>query len=136
MDALKQDIKLRGVSLDETEWRCINKRLLDCTFPKGSVILSQARVADHWLFLKRGIVASEQSNQDGNALIARFFEAGHFCSNLTSVWGRQLASDNLVAITNVEGCSSARQLVSRTISAGQRFWRVSAQKGHGDNYVR
>ena len=89
IEALKKDVQRCGCSLDAAEWHRLSKEFQKCAFLKGDVILSQARVADQWLFLSSGIVASEQSNPDGNSLIARFFEAGHLCSNLTSAWRRE-----------------------------------------------
>lgn len=102
-EVLKQDIQRCGCTLEPAEWHRLSKELVNCAFQKGDVIQSQARVADHWLFVASGIVASEQSTPDGNNLIARFFEAGHLCSNPTSAWHRELGSDDLIAITNVEG---------------------------------
>lgn len=100
---LRHDVERQGLKLDEADWERLTSGFKTCTYDMGEVIISSAHIADRWLFLTEGIVASEQATQGGDALIARFFEPGQFCSNLTSAWSRQLASDELIAITDVEG---------------------------------
>ncbi|MEO0326956.1 MAG: hypothetical protein AAF217_00020 [Pseudomonadota bacterium] len=121
IDALRQDVELHGVTISEAEWRSLCKDFSCCAYPQGDVIIDQARVADRWLFLTKGIAASEQTTTDGDALIARFFEKGHFCSNLTSAWGRQIASDELIAITNIEGVILPNALFREQYLRGNAF---------------
>lgn len=103
IDAFLNDIGLYGVALGPDTWRDLSKDFVGCAYAKGDVILSSARVADRWLFLTRGIAASEQTTPEGQALIARFFEPGQICTNITSAWSRRPGSDDLIAITDVEG---------------------------------
>lgn len=121
IQVLKKDIELYGVSMDDTDWSEIQKASIECSFPMGDVILSRVRVADRWLFLTRGIAASEQSTLGGDALIGRFFEAGHLCANLTSAWAQQLGTDDLVAITNVEGVVLPHHLFREQYLRGNGF---------------
>ncbi|MEO1457682.1 MAG: hypothetical protein AAFV49_08970 [Pseudomonadota bacterium] len=103
MDALERDIGALGIAIAPGEWAALRADLAEAAFPAGAVISSQARISEHWVFLSAGIAASEQAAPDGTATIARFFEAGQFCANLTSVWHRTIASDDLLAITDVAG---------------------------------
>ena len=100
---LRQDMERLDRVLCDGEWGKLSRDFTTCTYAMGDTILSSARIADRWIFLTEGVVASEQATQGGDALIARFFEPGQFCSNLTSAWTRQLASDELIAVTDVEG---------------------------------
>jgi len=103
LSALREDMERYGIALPEDRWAELTTQVSEQTFGEGDVIMSSARVADHWLFVSQGIVASEQTTQDGDALIARFFEPGQICSNISSAWRRALSSDTLIAVTQVEG---------------------------------
>ena len=102
-DHLRKDIEQSGLFISDDAWLHLSKDLTEFSGTLGEVILSSTRIADRWLFLTEGIVASEQPTIDGDALIARFFEPGQFCSNLTSAWSRKLAFDELIAISDVKG---------------------------------
>lgn len=102
-ERLRRDIERTGLPLNDDEWRVISRDFNACAYSMGDIILSSTRVADRWFFLSEGTVASQQSTPKGDALIARFFEPGQFCTNLTSAWSRKHSLDELIAITNVEG---------------------------------
>lgn len=101
--ALAADVAAHGVELDDDAWRRVRARLSTFEADKKTVIFRQTDIADHWLFLTRGVAASEQTAADGSTSIARFFEPGQICANLTSVWRQELVADDLVAITKVTG---------------------------------
>lgn len=101
--SLQRDIRHSGVAIDLTEWDQIVLRCKFVHVSAGDKIQNQARVADSWIYLSDGIAASEQSWLDGGSTIARFFEPGSICANLTSAWTRDIASDDLVAVTEVTG---------------------------------
>ena len=103
LTALEEDIRERNISIPPTEWDAIRKQLYEVVFSAKEFILSQKSIADRWFFVSNGVVASEQVSSEGHASIARFFEGGQFCTNLTSVWSGRIASDDLIAITDVEG---------------------------------
>lgn len=62
---------------------------------------SQTSIAERWLFVCSGIAASRQTHTDGEVTIARFFEQGQLCANLTSAWTQQFAADDLIAMTDL-----------------------------------
>ncbi|MEM9330825.1 MAG: hypothetical protein AAGA53_05835 [Pseudomonadota bacterium] len=101
--ALEKDIHRHGVALNAQEWDHIVQRCKYVHVRAGDKIQNQAHVADCWIFLSDGIAASEQSWLDGASTIARFFEPGDICANLTSVWKRDIATDDLLAVTDVSG---------------------------------
>ncbi|MEM9145542.1 MAG: hypothetical protein AAGC57_05030 [Pseudomonadota bacterium] len=105
IDVLQRDVARSGVALSESDRTVIRDRLKDFGAAAGETVQAQTRVADQWLFLTEGIMASEQTWPDGSTSIARFFETGHICANLTSAWTRELAADELIAITDVVGLS-------------------------------
>ncbi|MEM6384482.1 MAG: hypothetical protein AAF739_17580 [Pseudomonadota bacterium] len=88
---------------DPNEWARITQGCTSVRVPAGDIIQSQARVADSWVFLSDGIAASQQTWTTGMSTIARFFEPGSICANFTSVWTRDIASDDLIASTDVVG---------------------------------
>ncbi|MEM7776028.1 MAG: cyclic nucleotide-binding domain-containing protein [Pseudomonadota bacterium] len=103
LELLEQNIAEKGLAIPAEEWQRLRADLSEITYAAGAVIFSIADVSYGWFFLSSGIAASEQVSPDGEASIARFFEARQFCANLTSTWRQELAPDNLVAITDVEG---------------------------------
>ena len=100
---LHQDIRDRAGQDALDDWHRIKPKLTECAHPAKAVIMSAAHLADRMVFVSDGIVASEQVYPDAAAGIARFFERGHFCTNLTSAWRRDLGDDTLVAITAMQG---------------------------------
>lgn len=112
-----------GISLDFEAWPSIRKRLGEISCVSGELILTQSRVADRWIFLTDGIAASEQTWDDGTSSIARFFEQGDFCTNLTSAWTGEIASDDLLAITDVEGVSVPDDILRHEYLYGGAFGR-------------
>ncbi|MEL6201042.1 MAG: cyclic nucleotide-binding domain-containing protein [Pseudomonadota bacterium] len=101
INLLKADIQRLEVAIDPITWEWIVQRCKYLQIKAGDKIQNQARVADSWIFLSQGVAASEQTDHDGVSTIARFFEPGDFCANLTSAWTRDIASDDLIALTDV-----------------------------------
>ncbi|WP_422021855.1 Crp/Fnr family transcriptional regulator [Roseibium sp.] len=120
-DSLKRDIQRFGVTLDVNEWDQINQRCKFIQFRAGDKIQNQARVADSWIYISDGIAASEQSWRDGTSTIARFFEAGNICANMTSVWIRDISADDLVALTEVSGLAIPDDIFRREYLEGGAF---------------
>ena len=100
---LDADMQRLGVAVDADTQREVARRALPVHVAPGETIQNQARVAQAWVFVSDGIAASEQSWSDGATTIARFFEAGSFCANFTSLWTRDIAADDLRAVTHVTG---------------------------------
>ncbi|MEM6833852.1 MAG: hypothetical protein AAGA36_08065 [Pseudomonadota bacterium] len=119
--SLEDDIQRLGVTLDLVTWEGIAQRYRDVQIRAGDKIQSQARVANSWIFLSKGIAASEQTDLDGVSTVARFFEPGDICVNLTSAWTRDIASDDLVALTNVEGIAIPDAIFRREYLEGEGF---------------
>lgn len=118
---LESDIRRLGVDIDAREWDDIRRRISNVHVPSGRKIQNQARVADVWIFLTGGIAASEQTWSDGTTTIARFFEAGHICANFTSAWTQDIASDDLIAMTDVSGVAIPDDIFRREYLQGVRF---------------
>ena len=119
--SLKDDIKRLGVSIDLVTWERIVQRCKSVQIKAGDTIQNQARIADNWIFLSDGVAASEQTDHDGASTVARFFEPGDFCANLTSVWTRDVASDDLVALTDVVGIAIPDDVFRREYLEGGFF---------------
>lgn len=119
--SLEGDIQRLNVSIDLITWERIVQRCKSVQINAGDKIQNQARVADSWIFLSKGIAASEQTDRDGVSTIARFFEPGDFCTNLTSAWTRDIASDDLVALTNVDGIEIPDEVFRREYLEGGFF---------------
>ena len=118
---LEDDIQRLGVTVDLQQWDQIRQRCRLLHIPSGDKIQNQARVADSWFFLSAGIAASEQTWLDGAPRIARFFEPGDICANLTSAWTRDIGSDDLVAVTDVAGIAIPNTVFRREYLEGGFF---------------
>lgn len=119
--SLEGDIQRLGVTLDLNEWDQIGQRCKFVHIPAGDKIQNQARVADSWVYLSEGVAASEQTWLDGTSMIARFFEPGNICANLTSAWTREFASDDLIAVTDVAGIAIPNNIFRREYLQGGFF---------------
>ncbi|MEL6365541.1 MAG: cyclic nucleotide-binding domain-containing protein [Pseudomonadota bacterium] len=103
LEILAEDMRANGVNPDEalcsnSKQKCSIKRVRT-----GTCLYSQHHIGEGWLFLTNGVAASRQTHPDGGWSIARFFERGQFCANLTSAWTKEYTPDDLVAITDIEG---------------------------------
>lgn len=121
LSSLEDDIQLLDVALDLREWDQIRQRCKFISVKAGDKIQNQARVADSWVYLSDGVAASEQTWLDGASTIARFFEPGSICANLSSAWTRDIASDDLVAITDVSGVAIPDAIFRREYLHGGFF---------------
>ena len=119
--SLESDIERFGVALDLSELEQIGRRCKFVHVLAGDKIQNQARVADSWIYLTDGIAASEQTWLDGTSTIARFFEPGDICANFTSAWTRDIASDDLVAVTDVGGVTIPNDIFRREYLEGGFF---------------
>lgn len=119
--SLEDDVRSLAVSVDLNEWDHIRQRCKFVKIPAGDKIQNQARVADSWIFLSDGVAASEQTWLDGTSTIARFFEPGNICANVTSAWTQDFASDDLVALTDVTGVTIPDEIFRREYLEGGFF---------------
>jgi len=121
LERLKGDLKAFGVELDANDWQNIRRQALEVSVPAGDKIQNQSRVAASWIFLSSGIAASEQTWSNGTTTIARFFEPGHICANLTSVWTQDIASEDLIALTEISGLALPDSFFRHEYLEGGRF---------------
>lgn len=99
----RRDVVMRGHQLSDAEWTRLCANLEPVSVRRGAVLLDSALVTQHLFFVCDGIAASIQTTQDGDEQIARFFERGHVCSNLTSAWHQQVSADTLIAMSDFTG---------------------------------
>lgn len=121
LSALEADIRSFRIELLSEDWAPLRPRFSEIEVSAGTNIQTQARVAETWVFLTSGIAASEQTWGDGTHSIARFFERGDFCANITSIWTQTIASDDLRAITNVTGISLPNEVFEKEYMTGGPF---------------
>ncbi|MEM1287762.1 MAG: cyclic nucleotide-binding domain-containing protein [Pseudomonadota bacterium] len=107
--------------IDLIPWERIVQTCKRVQIKAGDKIQNQARVADSWIFLSEGVAASEQTDHDGDPTIARFFEPGDICANITSAWTRDVAADDLVALTEVVGVAIPDQVFRQEYLEGGFF---------------
>ena len=101
----KDHVAKRGYHLSDAAWTSISPQLKPVFAARGEVLLDSAQVTQHLYFVCDGVAASIQNTPDGDQQIARFFERGHLCSNLTSAWHQEVSSDTLVAVSDFAGVS-------------------------------
>lgn len=103
MTHFKRHVISRGYELDEQDWEGVSQGAKAIEAKRGDIIMDSATVADHLYFVCDGIAASIQLTPDGETPIARFFEPGQVCTNLTSAWNKTVSADQLVAMTEFTG---------------------------------
>jgi len=121
IETLKVDIESQGVELDSRAWSSLCQSFTETRTDAGDCIYTQNHIGNHWLFLTEGVAASRQSNIDGSLSIARFFETGDFCANLTSTWKKDYSSDDLVALTDVAGVEIPDRVFRHEFLNGDAF---------------
>ncbi|MEM9574930.1 MAG: cyclic nucleotide-binding domain-containing protein [Pseudomonadota bacterium] len=99
----RQHILSKGITLNDAEWEVVERDLKPIRLKRGEVIIDSAMVTEHLFFVCNGIAASIQTTRDGESQIARFFEHGQLCTNLTSAWNKSVSEDQLVALTDFSG---------------------------------
>ena len=101
MIELKNEVSNYGVLVSDEEWKDLSFFIKRRTAKKRAVIFKQTEICNHVIMLVKGITASVFS-YDGKEVITRFFQEGNFSSNIVSAEGKKLASDSLIAITDIE----------------------------------
>ena len=94
-------VRARGHELNEAQWQDAERLFAPVALKRGSVLLDSAVIADDLFFVCDGVAASVQTSCDGDTQIARFFERGQLCSNITSAWQRTVSEDELIAMTDL-----------------------------------
>lgn len=89
--------------LTDEDWDAVHQELKPISLKRGQVIIDSARVTEQLFFVCKGIAASIQTTSDGDTQIARFFERGQLCTNLTSAWNKSVSEDQLLALTDFSG---------------------------------
>ncbi|NOU62127.1 Crp/Fnr family transcriptional regulator [Marinifilum caeruleilacunae] len=101
MIELKKEILNYGISNSDEEWKYLSTFVYKKTAKKRAVIFQQTEPCKYVIFIVRGITASVYS-YDGKEVITRFFQKGNFSSNIVSAEEKSIASDSLIAITDIE----------------------------------
>ncbi|MEM0934566.1 MAG: hypothetical protein AAF865_16670 [Pseudomonadota bacterium] len=120
---LKTDLACYDCRLSAAEWAAVAEKAASVHFPARSVIYDHKLVGDRWLLLCSGVAASRQTHESGRWSIARFFEAGQFCGNLTSTWEQTPAADDLLAISEVVGIEFPHGMFKAEYLEGGAFGR-------------
>ena len=103
IEAFKKHIISRGYEVVDDDWGLLSKRLKPIITLRSDVLLHCTSVTQELIFVCEGIAASVQTVADGDTQIARFFEKGQLCSNITSAWHQLISDDELVAMTDFVG---------------------------------
>lgn len=101
MRALKKEVSDYGVTIPDEEWEKMSSFIVKKFSRKKEVIFPQTETCKNVIFLIKGITASVY-NYEGKELITRFFKDGNFSTNILSAVSKDIASDYLIAITDVE----------------------------------
>ncbi|MEL6557081.1 MAG: hypothetical protein AAFQ94_02790 [Bacteroidota bacterium] len=101
MEDFKKEILNYGISIPEDEWDYILDIAERKTAKKKEVIFSQTELCNHVIYLISGITATIYYYDD-KEVVTRFFQTGNFNTNIVSAESGSMASDALVAITDIE----------------------------------
>lgn len=102
---IEADIQKHNVHVSQEEWNHCISFFTEKKYRKKSRIFSQTDLCEEVLFIADGIASSEYVFEDGKSIISRFFVENNLCSNIVSATTKQLASDNIVAITSINAIS-------------------------------
>ncbi|MEO1027530.1 MAG: hypothetical protein AAFX02_00595 [Pseudomonadota bacterium] len=105
VNTFRNDLYSRGHFLSDGDWSNAAKHFKPVRARRGEILLDNAIIAETLIFVCKGVAASIQTTFDGDRQIARFFENGQLCSNVTSAWNGALSEDELVAMSEFSGIS-------------------------------
>ncbi|MEL7023050.1 MAG: cyclic nucleotide-binding domain-containing protein [Pseudomonadota bacterium] len=128
---LWRDIERVGVALSDGQWSSLCDQAQVVRFQRDAVLDQATDIAERWLFICDGVVASRQTHSDGETTIARFFEPGQICANLTSAWKQIYAADDLIAMTEVKAVDIPDPLFRHELLDGDalgRYFRLKAME--------
>ncbi|MEM6265248.1 MAG: cyclic nucleotide-binding domain-containing protein [Bacteroidota bacterium] len=101
MIEIKQEINSYGVAVSEEELHHLSSLIELKTAKKKDIIFRQTEPCNHVIYLIDGITASIYTYKN-KEVITRFFQKGNFSTNIVSAVSQRVASDYLIAITNIE----------------------------------
>ena len=101
LNDFKSEIASYGVSIPEEEWYHLLDLIEVRKAKKKEVIFSQTEFCNHVIYLMSGITATIYLYDD-KEVVTRFFQKGNFNTNIVSAESQSLASDILVAVTDIE----------------------------------
>ncbi|MEM6737994.1 MAG: hypothetical protein AAGF85_13985 [Bacteroidota bacterium] len=101
LNEFKREVASFDVKMSDAEWSHLSDVIQVKTARKKEVIFSQTQLCRHVIYLMSGITATIYLYDD-KEVVTRFFQKGNFSTNIVSAESKSLASDILVAITDVE----------------------------------
>ncbi|MEL7006216.1 MAG: hypothetical protein AAFN93_26335 [Bacteroidota bacterium] len=101
LDDFRSEIVNYGVSISDEEWHSLLDIIEVRKSKKKDVIFSQTELCHHVIYLLSGITATIYLYED-KEVVTRFFQKGNFNTNIVSAESKSLASDILLAITDIE----------------------------------
>ncbi|MEL6362626.1 MAG: hypothetical protein AAFR21_16230 [Pseudomonadota bacterium] len=110
-----------GLSTSAPEWSDILRQSNERFVTQRTPIYSDSKIGDRWILITSGLASSNYSHPDGRITLTRFFEPGHLAGNVTSTWGKVYGSDELFAITDVEGLEFPHSYLSQELLSGKTF---------------
>jgi len=122
----KDHLATLGHSLEPAEWAQVCELFEPVEAKRSGTLLDSAQVARDLFFVCEGVAASFQTTRDGDRQIARFFERGQLCSNVTSAWQKTVSEDELIALTDFAGLRIPFETFRSAFLRGgllDTFWR-------------
>ncbi|MEM6831526.1 MAG: hypothetical protein AAGA66_13900 [Bacteroidota bacterium] len=101
LNDFKSEIASYDVSISDQEWNRIQDLIKVRKAKRREVIFNQTERCNHVIYLMSGITATIYLYDD-KEVVTRFFQKGNFNTNIVSAESKSLASDILVAITDIE----------------------------------
>lgn len=101
MNALEVAIKAYDVKITDEELHQLLSQFKERTAKKKAVIFRQTDPCNNVIYLTKGITASVYTYGE-KEVVTRFFQKGNFSTNIISAVSKNIASDDLIAITDIE----------------------------------
>ncbi len=121
LEYLAQELESFGCAPSPADWRRICDHAFERRFHSRAPIYEASKIADRWIIISSGIASSYYTHFDGRVTLTRFFEPGHIAGNVTSTWTKDYGSDELLAITDVEGVEFPHEFLLQEYMHTQAF---------------
>ncbi|MEM6629409.1 MAG: cyclic nucleotide-binding domain-containing protein [Bacteroidota bacterium] len=100
MNEIQEVIESYSISISEEEGRHLSSLITRQTAKRKEIIFRQEEPCNHVIYLIEGITASVHTYEE-KEVVTRFFQKGNFSTNIVSALNKGVASDYLLAITDI-----------------------------------
>ena len=121
LNLLAQEMESLGCSPSSADWSQVRHHATERRVASRRSIYADSKVADRWIFITSGLAGSQYTHSNGSVTLTRFFEPGNIAGNVTSTWTQDFGSDELLAVSDVEGVEFPHDFLFQEYMGGKEF---------------